>query len=179
MSRANFRSPNLQRVILTTCLHPLSITFRPPSLSGHCLDETEPSTSQSFCKPPCARAPSYLASMRLAEGHSVSLPSVAKVKMEERKRSIAVDPEDVYPNKRQATAVNGTQPRMEPEKEKDLEVQPARLGRMSRKHPSDTWLTALVLSKIRHLASNAQLQKGDRGSPGSSRRVIETLCLSR
>lgn len=63
--------------------------------------------------------------MRLAEGHSVSLSSVGKVKMEERKRSIAVDPDDVYPSKRQATAANGTLPRMDTEKEKDIEVCPA------------------------------------------------------
>ncbi|GAB7347794.1 hypothetical protein MBLNU459_g5335t1 [Dothideomycetes sp. NU459] len=41
--------------------------------------------------------------------------------MEERKRSIAVDSDDVYPSKRQATAVNGSLPRMDPDKEKDIE----------------------------------------------------------
>lgn len=43
--------------------------------------------------------------------------------MEDRKRSLIVDNDDaVQPSKRQATGANGAAPRMEPEKEKEVEV---------------------------------------------------------
>ncbi|TKA82435.1 hypothetical protein B0A49_00034 [Cryomyces minteri] len=49
--------------------------------------------------------------MQLVEAQTVILPSFAKIKMEERKRSSASDPEDsAPPAKRQATSVNGTRP---------------------------------------------------------------------
>jgi len=42
--------------------------------------------------------------------------------MEDRKRALIVDQDDTPPSKRQATTANGTLMRMEPEKEKEIEV---------------------------------------------------------
>jgi len=42
--------------------------------------------------------------------------------MEDRKRSLIADQDDTPPSKRQAMTVNGTLMRMEPEKEKEIEV---------------------------------------------------------
>ena len=50
-------------------------------------------------------------------------PSFDKVKMEERKRSLANDADDMAPNrKRLVKDENGQQMRMDAEKEKDVEV---------------------------------------------------------
>lgn len=61
--------------------------------------------------------------MKAAEGHIVSLAPSSKVKMEDRKRSLAVDADDAYPSKRHASSANGTHIRMsDTDKEKDIEV---------------------------------------------------------
>ena len=61
--------------------------------------------------------------MKDVEGQIVSLPPAARTKMDDRKRSLAVDPDDAYPSKRHASASNGTHIRMsDPDKEKDIEV---------------------------------------------------------
>lgn len=59
--------------------------------------------------------------MKVAGGHSVPLPSATKIKMDDRKRSLAADPEDAYPSKRQATS-NGASKMSEMDMEADLEV---------------------------------------------------------
>jgi len=60
--------------------------------------------------------------MKVAEAQAVSLSSAPKIKMDDRKRSLPADSEDAYPSKRHATSSNGTHPRMDPDKEKDIEV---------------------------------------------------------
>ena len=61
--------------------------------------------------------------MKVAEGQTVSLSSTTRVKMDDRKRSLAVDPDDAYPSKRHASSSNGTHIRMsDPDKEKEIEV---------------------------------------------------------
>ena len=56
----------------------------------------------------------------------VAVPSLHKVKMEERKRSLAPDADDHAPSrKRQLKDENGQAMRMDPEKEKDVEVRDA------------------------------------------------------
>lgn len=60
--------------------------------------------------------------MRTSEAQTVSVP-FGKGIMDDRKRSLVVDNDDLAPpSKRQASAVNGALPRMEPEKEKEIEV---------------------------------------------------------
>jgi len=61
--------------------------------------------------------------MRLSQGHATAIASPNQTRMEDRKRSLAVDQDDATPpSKRQATNANGTAVRMEPEKEKEVEV---------------------------------------------------------
>jgi len=61
--------------------------------------------------------------MRLSQGHATAIASHDQPKMEDRKRSLAVDQDDATPpSKRQATTANGSAMRMEPEKEKEVEV---------------------------------------------------------
>lgn len=50
--------------------------------------------------------------------------SFVKVKMDERKRSLASDPDELQPRKRTVKDENGQQMRMDAEKEKDIEVHP-------------------------------------------------------
>lgn len=60
--------------------------------------------------------------MRLSDSQTGPVPSFSKTTMEERKRSLVADDDVAPPSKRQASAANGNLPRMEPEKEKDVEV---------------------------------------------------------
>ena len=60
--------------------------------------------------------------MTTAEALPVALPSFDKVKMEERKRSLAPDLDDAQPRKRLLKDENGQAMRMDAEKEKDVEV---------------------------------------------------------
>ena len=64
--------------------------------------------------------------MRLSDTNNLSVPD-SKPKMDERKRSIAPDSDDFYPNKRHHSSHNAPQSRMDSDKEKDVEVSfPAR-----------------------------------------------------
>jgi len=64
--------------------------------------------------------------MRLSGAHATAkVTSPAKVSMEDRKRSLALDQDDAVtpPSKRQANAANGAVSKMDlPEKEKEIEV---------------------------------------------------------
>lgn len=60
--------------------------------------------------------------MTVTKAHSIAIPSFDKVKMEERKRSLANDVDDLAPRKRQMKDENGQAMRMDAEKEKDVEV---------------------------------------------------------
>ncbi len=58
---------------------------------------------------------------------AVALPSHDKLKMDERKRSLAVDADDLAPRARKLLKDENGQPmRMDAEKEKDLEVRTRR-----------------------------------------------------
>ena len=61
--------------------------------------------------------------MPSAEVESVAIPSYDKLKMEDRKRSLANDVDDLAPSrKRLVKDENGQAMRMDAEKEKDVEV---------------------------------------------------------
>ena len=63
------------------------------------------------------------ASMKPSQGQAFTVSPHDQIKMEERKRSLVIDHDDVtQPNKRQATTINGAPIRMDAEKEKDIEV---------------------------------------------------------
>ena len=61
--------------------------------------------------------------MKITDRNAIALQSLAKTKMEDRKRSLIVDHDDaVQPSKRHATTANGAPVRMESDKEKEIEV---------------------------------------------------------
>lgn len=61
--------------------------------------------------------------MTLSDTTNLSVPS-SRSTMDERKRSIQPDSDDIYPSKRHQTSQNAPQMRMDSEKEKDVEVMP-------------------------------------------------------
>ena len=75
--------------------------------------------------------------MTTTQAVPAALPSFDKVRMEERKRSLAVDADDLAPSrKRLVKDENGQAMRMDAEKEKDVEV---------RLHHSRAWSSRFPL----------------------------------